>query len=207
MKVTLPSLYVPKSPEEFIGDAAKVARQLQRVVSDARAAGNAPIKILLNGEPGIGKSALAKYFIQLLGCDPKWSTKKYNGTQVKMETAEEIAADFHYRDMFGDYRVIWIEETDAIPAAAQVRWLTLLDDLPYGCAVVCTSNCKLEEFKKRFQTRFKIYEVEPPTPQEIQMLLRKFLTNPMHINNIATFACGNVRQALLDAESCLQAAA
>jgi hypothetical protein len=54
MKVTLPSLYVPKSPEEFIGDAAKVARQLQRVVSDARGAGNAPIKILLNGEPGIG---------------------------------------------------------------------------------------------------------------------------------------------------------
>ena len=119
---------------------------------------------------------------------------------------EEIAQDLNYRDMFGAYRVIWIEEADAVPPVAQVRLLTLLDDLPNGCAMVCTSNCKLDEFKKRFQTRFKVFELEPPSPEEIRILLSKFLTNQREITTIATFACGNVRQALLDAESALQAA-
>jgi DNA polymerase III delta prime subunit len=200
-------MYVPLVPDDFIGDAAKVALELERVVRDACECGNAPIKVMFNGEPGIGKSALAKYLLKLLGCDPKWSTKKYNGTQVKIETVEEIANDLHYRDMFGNYRLIWIEEADVIPAMAQVRFLTLLDDLPNGCAVVCTSNCKLDEFKKRFQTRFKIYEVDPPKPHEVEILLRKFITDPLSIAHIATFACGNVRQALLDAERSLQATA
>jgi replication-associated recombination protein RarA len=207
MNPKLPSLYSPNAPEDFIGPAAQVARLLQRAVKDAFEAERAPLKVLFNGDPGIGKSALAKFLIGLLGADPKWSVKKYNGTRVKVETVDDIAADLHYRDMFGNYRVIWIEEADAIPALAQVTFLTLLDDLPNGCAVVATSNCKLDEFKKRFQTRFKLYEVEPPAPHEIEVLLRKFLTNPRDINNIATFACGCVRQALLDAETSLQAAA
>ena len=207
MNTSLPSLYDPKTAEDFIGPAAKVAGLLQRAVRDALAADRAPLKILFNGEPGIGKSALAKYLMSLLGCDARWSVKKYSGTQVKIETVEDIANDLHYRDMFGTYRLIWIEEADVVPPVAQVRLLTLLDDLPKGCAVVCTSNCRVDEFKKRFQTRFKIYELEPPQPNEIASLLKKFLADPRDIANISTFACGNVRAALLDAELALQAAA
>lgn len=188
-----------------MGPASQVALLLQRIVKDAMDADRAPVKILFNGEPGIGKSALAKYLMQLLGSDPKWSTKKYNGTMVKIEKVEEIANDLHYRDMFGGYRLIWIEEADAVPAVAQVRLLTLLDDLPSGTAVVCTSNCKLDEFKKRFQTRFKIFELEPPSAEDIRTLLGRFLTDKRAITQIATFACGNVRAALLDAELALQA--
>jgi hypothetical protein len=86
----LPSLYTPESPEDFVGPAAKVATMLKRIVQDAIEADKAPIKVLFNGEPGIGKSALAKYLAHLLGSDPKWSTKKYNGTMVKIEKVEEI---------------------------------------------------------------------------------------------------------------------
>ena len=202
----LPSLYSPTTPEEFIGPAAHVARLLQRAVADALANGNAPVKVLFNGDPGIGKSELAKYLMRLLGCDAKWSVKKYSGTDVDIECVREIAKDLHYKDLFGAYRLIWIEEADAIPPAAQTRFLLLLDDLLPGAAVVATSNCKPDEFKKRFQTRFKIYEVEPPAPHEIETLLRRVgVTDPRTIKNIATFACGCVRQALLDAESALQA--
>jgi len=55
MNPNLPSLYVPTGPEGFIGPAARVAKLLERVVDDALEAGRAPIKILFNGEPGIGK--------------------------------------------------------------------------------------------------------------------------------------------------------
>ena len=205
--MTLPSLYVPQSPEDFIGDAAKYARLLNRVVTDAKAAGNAPIKVLFNGEPGIGKSALARYFIQLLGANPKWSVTKLNGTQVKIEKVEEIAQALWYREMFGSYRVVWIEEADAIPTVAQVRLLTMVDDLPSGCAVICTSNCVAADFVKRFQTRFKVYEVDAPSAADIHVLLGKFLTNKQTITQIAEFSCGNVRAALLDAETALQSAA
>src|SRR5437868_8753347 len=99
MNPLLPSLYAPKIQEDFIGPAAKVAGLLQRAVRDALAADRAPLKILLNGDPGIGKSALAKYLMGLLECDPKWSVNKYNGTQVKIETVEDISKDLHYRDM------------------------------------------------------------------------------------------------------------
>lgn len=45
----------------------------------------------------------------------------------------------------------------------------------------------------------------PPTADEIEVLLRKLSTDlPEHvIRQTATFACGNVRQALLDADNAL----
>jgi replication-associated recombination protein RarA len=201
----LPTQYQPLAPEEFIGnDAQTTARMLQRIVSDARTAGNHPIKLLFNGEPGIGKTSLARYLIHLLGCHPQHSVRKFNGTQVKIETVEDIARDLHYKDLFGNYRVIQIEEADFIPTVAQARFLTLLDDLPPGCAVACTSNCKLADFQKRFQTRFKVFELEPPAPSDITALLRRWPADPRAITHISTFACGNVRQALNDLESALQ---
>jgi replication-associated recombination protein RarA len=201
----LPSLYIPKSPSDFIGPAARCAKLLERAVADAIAADRAPLKILLNGEPGIGKSALARYLMGLLGCD-KWSCKKYSGTDVDVEQVRDISADLHYKDLFGGWRLIWIEEADLVPATAQNRFLLLLDDLPPGSAVVCTSNCKQADFKRRFETRFKLYELDPPSAEEIQTLLRRFIP-PAQAIQIATFACGNVRAALLDAEQALQAAA
>lgn len=204
----LPTQYSPATVTDFIGPATRTALLLQRAADDAVAAGNAPVKWLLNGEPGIGKSALAKFGIACLRADPKWSVQKLNGTQVKIEKLEEIAQQLWYRDLYGRYRIVWIEEADSIPSAAQVRFLTLMDDLPHGAAVICTSNCKVDEFVKRFQTRFKVYEVEPPTPQDIHSLLRKFLPPAREADmlQISTFACGNVRAALLDAELALQAA-
>jgi len=111
--MTLPTQFRPTSLEDFIGSARRVGELLQRAVKDARAAGNAPIKILLNGEAGIGKSALAEFFIKLLGLG-KWSVKKYSGTDLDIDQIRQIAADFHYKDIFGDYRLVCVEEADLI---------------------------------------------------------------------------------------------
>lgn len=200
----LPSQYRPSAIEDFIGPAQLAARLLKQAVLEARAADNAPLKVMFNGEPGIGKSALAGFLIQLLEVS-KFGVKKYSGTDVDIEVVRGIAADLHYKDLFGSYRIVWIEEADLIPAAAQNRFLMLLDDIPAACAVICTSNCKLDDFKKRFQTRFKMYEIDAPQPQEIAAMLRKFGVPPAEVAQISTFACGNVRAALQDAESALQA--
>ena len=162
--------------------------------------------MLILGKPGIGKTALADFAMLKLGCD-RWHTTQLNGTQVKIEIVEDIARSLHYKDMFGTYRLLRIEEIDKTPTIAQVRLLSLLDDLPSRCAVICTSNCKPQDLEDRFQSRFIVLQIDPPSNTEI----RQLITNnwpaipPKEITRISTFACGNVRQALLDATLALAA--
>jgi replication-associated recombination protein RarA len=204
----LPSLYNPSSPEEIIGSAKQIAVELKRAVKDALDNGNAPIKVIFAGDPGVGKSTLANLLIKELGVTSRWAVKKYSGADVTVEMVREIAADLHYRDLFGCYRIIWIEEVDAASDSAKTRFLMEIDDLPPAVAVICTTNAKDGGLKKRFETRFKYYQIDPPKSHEIQnLLVVKFGIAKRDAVQIATFACGNVRAALLDAERLLQAVA
>src|SRR6266536_2952420 len=187
----LPSSFKPKSADEFIGCARQVASRLEALLA-ASIGDGAPLKILLLGQPGIGKSVLGDHLMRLLRCD-RWHTTVLNGTQVKIEVVEELARALHYKELFGTYRLIRIEEVDKVPVVAQVRLLTLLDDLPPYSAVLCTSNCKLEDLENRFQSRFVTFQVAPPAPNEIESPLRHLAPDvpPATIKQIATFACGN----------------
>jgi replication-associated recombination protein RarA len=97
----LPSLYTPSSPEEIIGSAGQIAAELQRAVKDALENGNAPIKVIFAGDPGVGKSTLANLLIKALGVTSKWAVKRYSGADVSVETVRDIAQDLHYKDLFG----------------------------------------------------------------------------------------------------------
>jgi hypothetical protein len=76
--------------------------------------------------------------------------------------------------------------------------------LPPGVAIACTSNCKLRDFEERFQTRFQAFKIAPPATEQIIALLRRYLPDEPEIINAATFADGNVRQALLNAKDLVQ---
>jgi len=208
--------FIPRTLDDFIGrqiverqngetwiGARLISELLAQGVQLANANQRSPLKYLLNGRPGLGKSALVAYLQQLIGCN-KWNTIKLNGTQCKVETIQEIAQQLVCTSLFGDWRMLWIDEADAIPPVAQVRFLTLLDDLPHGMAVACTSNCKLRDFEERFQTRFQAFEIAPPSTEEIVELLRRYLPDEPEVVNAANFADGNVRQALLDAKGLVQ---
>jgi len=86
--------------------------------------------------------------------------------------------------------------------AAQGGILTLLDDLNEtpGNIILCTSNCALKDFEPRFSSRFTVFELQSPSSDEIETLLRRWLTTEGAIKQIAQFACGNVRTALKDAD-------
>ena len=208
--------FVPRRLDDFIGrqiierqsgdtwvGARLIAELLAQAVQLANLSQRSPLKYLLNGQPGLGKSALVAYLQQLLGCN-NWNTIKLNGTQCKVETIEEIARQLASTCLFGDWRLVWIDEAGAIPPVAQVRFLTSLDDLPRSIAIACTSNCKLRDFEERFQTRFQAFEIAPPTTEEIVSLLRRYLPDEPEVVNAAAFADGNVRQALLDAKGLVQ---
>lgn len=126
--------FIPSSAADFIGTnqieradgtircgAQSIALHLEKVVARARANGNVPIKLLFNGEPGIGKSNLVLYLQRLLGIS-KWSITKMNGTECKMEKIDELARSLQLRGLFDDYRMFWIDEASPIsPAAMSAR--------------------------------------------------------------------------------------
>ena len=201
-----PSKFTPAAASDFIGHgdfgAATAARSLQALVAQSRQNKNASMAILFNGRPGIGKSALARWFLyDVLGCC-KFSITRLNGTQVNLDRVEDIAAGLPYRDLYADYKAVWFEECDLMTKAAQGGMLTLLDDLNEtpGNVILCTSNCALKDFEPRFSSRFTVFELQPPSSDEIETLLRRWLTTEGAIKQIAQFACGNVRTALKDAD-------
>jgi replication-associated recombination protein RarA len=211
--------FVPQSADDFIGKniiernsgdltgAHLAALQIEKAVRLAEQNGRTPLKFLFNGKPGTGKSDLVKYLCHLLQTN-KWSYTKLNGTQCTKERMEEIASGFRYKSLFSEWRLLWIDEADFIPRVAQVCSLTVFDDLPAGVVVACTSNCSLSDFENRFQTRFQAFEIAPPPPTEIESFLKRIAPdiNATACKQIANFACGNVRQAILDALGVMQQA-
>jgi len=211
--------FIPTELDDFIGNnvvtckdgtrtgARTIAKQINQAVKSANEHGRQALTIIINGAPGTGKSALAKYAQFLTGCN-KWNTTKCNGTECKVEKIDEIAASLQTTSLFGDWRMLWIDEADFIPRVAQARFLTVLDDLPDGVIVILTSNCRLTDFEDRFHSRFQAFEIAGPDDKEVaSFLLRLAPELGQAANQIATFAGGNVRQALLDAQGILQQAA
>ncbi len=197
----LPSTFRPKTTADFIGPAGKWATHLEKLVRLALPAGD-PLRIMLLGPSGIGKTQLAEHLVRCTGAG-KFSISKFNGTQFRIDDCQEMQRSFRLRDMFGGYRVLQIEEVDKVPTVAQVALLTLLDELPPQTCCIATSNCRVKDFEVRFQRRFTVCEIKPPTDTELLALLRlRWPEIPkQRATEIATFACGNVGQALVDADN------
>jgi replication-associated recombination protein RarA len=193
--------FKPRSPEQFIGPARELARVFDRILRRSSRKGT-PIRIFNQGEPGIGKSALVDYLLQQLSVSP-FNLIKRSGAALSMDHVEDFARSLQLTDLFGGYRVLHIEEVERVHHLVQARLLTLLDDLPPYSAILCTSNKNVKDLDERFQTRFQVFTLKSPTPDDIKGLLARFRLNKAEINRIATLCCGNVRLALLDAQSAL----
>jgi replication-associated recombination protein RarA len=197
----LPSTYRPKVLADFIGPAGKWAAHLEKLVRLALPNGD-PFRILLIGPPGVGKTQLAELLVRMTGAG-KFNVSKFNGTSFRIDDCTEMQRSFRLRDMFNAYRVLQIEEVDKVPTVAQVALLTLLDDLPDHTACIATTNKSVKEFEIRFQRRFTVCEIGPPDDGEIERFIRQHwpIIPPRRVKEIATFATGNVGQALTDADN------
>jgi replication-associated recombination protein RarA len=220
----LPSKFIPQQPDDFIGPAAQAATRMMRFIHySKKIEPGTPLTFILTGEPGIGKSALARFVGLQLDVPPFLLDPPINGTELSIERVEEIASRVHYRSMFGPWHFIFIDEFEGVGSAAKLRLLTLLNRLPKWCAFVVTCNRGVDELAQRNHSRFNAFELTAPQPDEIRDFLWKKFEIPANLadgaircasKQVGLFTTIDVRQVLKDCddvilmrlEACRQAA-
>jgi chromosomal replication initiation ATPase DnaA len=191
-----PDDYRPETPADLIGPARAIAQSLIASLPHYKR-----LKLLLCGTFGAGKTTIAQMIARQLAAGAI-DIEKVNGRNLTIEVVRQWQQSSCYGSLFGGWKVKLIEEADLIPQLAQDLMLTYLDELPERTAVIGSSNLDLATLTERFQTRFELAQVDPPEADELAAwLVSKWKVPRATANFIAAGSCGNVRAALLDANS------
>lgn len=195
----------PNGPDEILGPTRTVALKLLGKMSRVKKSGGGPVKILLYGPPGVGKTTVAELLAAELSASP-WSIEDANGKLVTIETVKGWMREMAFGSLFSDWSVKVVNELDRCSRDAQDLLLTYLDKLPPGRAFIGTSNLDLGQLTERFQTRFQAIKLEAPSSDEIRgFLMQRWEVRESVASMIAAGCGGNVRAALADLETYLDA--
>lgn len=190
----------------LIGPAASVMDAARAI-----AARRNPLALLLDGDPGIGKTCIADTLALELTGTPH-AIERVNGQSVSADLVREWRASGGYGNLFSPRTVKRIDEIDKAGSAGVTELLTLLDYLPKGHAIIATTNdfaALRASWKGRLETRFVRLRVEAPSIMEVvPWLMRSFRVTKNQAQAIARGAVPdgqldgvNVRAAILDADA------
>jgi len=195
-----PTCFVPTCAEDFVGQAGKVADVLMRKAHRLRTNPDQPLKLLISGAPGIGKTSLVNLIARTLASHPA-SIEDVNGKEVGLELAREWTRSLAYGSIFGSWSVKVVNELDRCSKDAQDMLLTYLDRMKPGHAFLGTTNLNLSSLTERFQTRFQSVRLQPPENEALAAFLARRWAAPISTTRmIAEGAGGNVRAAMADLE-------
>jgi replication-associated recombination protein RarA len=190
--------YAVHSPEQLIGPPRNIARAIVAEIRRIKFEAGASFKFLAYGDPGNGKTSIAWMLAREISTS--WDIEAVNGRNIDIETVRHWQHGANYGSLFGGWKVKLIHEADLISSVAQDLMLTYLDELPPRTAVIATSNQNVTALTERFQTRFRMVKIAGPSSIELaRWLVTRWKVPEQHAHFIALGACGNVRQALLDA--------
>lgn len=182
---------------KLIGPAGRLADLFGRTLED-----ETRVKLLLRGQSGIGKTALALQVARNL-CGGEWGVTNLIGRKVTIHVVNQWEEELASSSLYGTgWKAIVIEEIDTCQRDALDALLFVLDNLPANRAIIGTTNVEFEEIAERFSSRFERHEVTAPEPEEIAALLCDVQGIPALVAQQIAFLCGgNVRGALLDAQT------
>ena len=195
-----PTCFIPSCPADFVGQAGMVAELLMKKAVRLKATPNQPLKLLVSGAPGIGKTSLVNMLARTLAPCPA-AIEDVNGREVGLDLAREWTRSLAYGSLFGPWSVKVVNELDRCSKDAQDMLLTFLDRLPPGHAFLGTTNQDIGNLTERFQTRFQSVRLQPPDNESLAAFLARRWSAPIAITRqIAEGSGGNVRAALADLE-------
>lgn len=200
-----PSIFKPQSSVEFIGPAKKLALILEAKARECLTTGQ-PIKLLFHGSPGVGKTELADMMARLIA-GHSTQIERLNGRNVSVDVIRHWMESGHFLPLFGNYSVKIVNEMDLLNPVAQDAALSYLDEMGKFTAFIGTSNSQLNQLSERFQTRLQAFNLKTPATDEITKFLAQWKLTAQQIAQIAVGCGGNVRAALLDAQTMLDAQA
>jgi replication-associated recombination protein RarA len=197
-----PASFRPRKPEDLIGHAGKVAAALVAKAERVRLRGGGPIKLLLYGPPGVGKTSVAEMVGLALCGGQALAVEDFNGREITLETVRRWLDASAYGSLFGSYEARIVNELDRASKESQDLLLTYLDKLRPGRAFIGTSNLQLDLLTERFQTRFQVWKISAPAADEVALWLVKRWKAPKALAHEIALGCGGcVRAALADLES------
>ena len=195
-----PTCFVPSCPADFVGQAGKVAEVLLRKAARLKDNPNQPLKLLISGAPGIGKTSLVNLIARTLASHPA-AIEDVSGREVGLDVAREWTRSLAYASMFGPWSIKVVNELDRCSKDAQDMLLTYLDRMRPGHAFLGTTNLDLTSLTERFQTRFQSVRLQPPENEGLAAFLARRWGAPITITRqIAEGTKGNVRAAMADLE-------
>jgi replication-associated recombination protein RarA len=195
-----PTCFIPSCPADFVGQAGKVAELLLRKAERLRANPDQPLKLLISGAPGIGKTSLVNLIARTLARHPA-AIEDVNGREVGLDLARDWTRHLGYGSLFGAWSIKVVNELDRCSKDAQDLLLTYLDRMKPGQAFLGTTNLDLGSLTERFQTRFQSVRLQAPENEVLAAFLARRWAVPITITRmIAEGAQGNVRAALADLE-------
>ncbi len=195
-----PTCLVPSCPADFVGQAGKVAEVLLRKAHRLRVNPDQPLKLLVSGAPGIGKTSLVNLIARTLASHPA-AIEDVNGREVGLDLVREWTRSLSYGSLFGPWSVKVVNELDRCSKDVQDMHLTYLDRMRAGHAFLGTTNLDPGSLTERFQTRFQSIRLQPPENEVLAAFLARRWGAPISITRqIAEGARGNVRAAMADLE-------
>ena len=163
--------YRPANLEEFFGNDS-IKESLKSILSRE----DKPHTILFAGPSGCGKTTLARIIATMLKCDPMDIVEHNISDMRGIDTARDIISSCQFEPLYGDVRVIILDEVHSSTKDFQHAMLKILEEPPKGVYfILCTTEP--EKLLNTIKTRSTIYNVSTLRKHDMVSLINWVTTS------------------------------
>lgn len=197
MSDSFSEIFRPKNPKQLIGETQ---RKTAQVLLDNVAKGKIIQEVLFSGDSGIGKTTIARMYIEAVLGQP-YDGSPYNcGDKTGIDYVRNaINATINYLPLDNSYRVYFLDEIHKLSEEAQSGLLVTIEPVPeHVLFIACTTHP--EKLIPTLRSRLTEYRLTSPTSADFETLTKWICKNQEKTiddrtrDQVIGLAAGNVRQ-------------